>query len=212
MRCEKYKKFITDIMDVFSFVGSISKMYCAVSIIRGIGEGILQIFTIVYSAYILDLFIHQKSYNEIYKKCIVFVFTVFFLSFFLLLMEKYMDIKKRYIEDYTKIKIAEKSMKMSYSVIEKQTTMQMLEKARRGIYANGGITTLFADFMVMIRSLFQILYSIICMTGLFVRVQTDRTGKLIYIFNSTWMLLVVCIFVFTSVLVSAKNTFMECRK
>ena len=198
------REFINKSIDIFKFVFDISKSFCILNVFKGMIEGGLQIIVIVYSAYIVDLLVEKSTYEHIMHHCIIFVFLVLFLSIIQLLLEKYIEIKKRYIEDYTKIRIAEKGMKLEYSVLEKQSTMQLLEKAKSGVYANGGITALFTDYSTLIQSFFQIIYSLICMAGLFVIVPTNKKGFFIYLINSPILPTVVCIFVFASVYISSR--------
>ena len=204
MKEKESKGFFYKSIDIFRFVFSISRSFCIFNIFKGMIEGTLQITMIVYSAYIVDLLVKKSTYEHIMHHCIIFVFSVLVLSVIQLVLEKYIEIKKRYIEDYTQIRIAEKGMRLDYSVLEKQSTMQLLEKAKSGVYANGGITALFTDYSTLIQSFFQIVYSIVCMAGLFMIVPTDKKGFFIYLINSPILLVLVCIFVLASVYISSR--------
>ena len=178
------KNSVKKSIEVIKFVNSISKYYCFISLLKGFIGALLQAITIFFSGLILDWLASDMGARKTIIYSLLYVSLIFVLSIINLVFDKFIAVKKRYIEDYTKIKVAEKGMQMDYAFLEKQQTMQLLDRASRGVYANGGIAELLEDYGNIIQELFQIVYSCIGLVGLFCIAPNLKGRWLVKVVNS----------------------------
>lgn len=192
--------------DVIKLINEISKSYWILNLLKGVFSSLIQFLMIYFSGRVLIWMEKGEPYDSLLKKVLCYVLLLFIFTMIVLLLEKVILVKKRYIEDCTKIKVAEKSMKLDYSVLEKQSTMQMLERASRGVYANGGITELYADYTNLIQYVCQVIWALIGVSGLFYIVSNNSKDLIVRVFNSPILAVLIILLALINVIVSYKIT------
>lgn len=188
-------------------INSISKMYLPLIIMYGSIMALLPFLYIVYFSKIVDGIAKHVNEEQILKQVLEMIILSSILTLGKVVLDKIIKVKLRFVEDTLKMKISEKAIMLDYDIIEKKSTLQMLEKARKGVYSNGGISAFGMDIANLIQGIVALSYSSVRCIGMFSRKGLEGKGLLFRFMNSPISVILLLLILGATIVITFIITF-----
>ncbi len=161
--------------EILRLIASIKKTYLPLAILEQILSASAIYINIICGAKILDYITDaiaipgnaEGAEQEITRLALFMVTLTFFISFLGCIINKYLIVLRREIDESVLNRISVKCLVLDYQILEKTGTLDFIEKAEASSRTNGGITSYCYNISRIIYHIISIIYASVILASLF---------------------------------------------
>lgn len=203
-KTEEKQGFIKEVCKNVRLIWKMDPFYLPFSALRMIISVVMPFITIFLSAEIMDQMVDKKPFDEIMVTVLWMLGTVFVLEVARDLLRYVVTVRRSVIFDYKNTELADKSVRMDYDILERNSTMDKLAKAEGGGDAMGGFPQYIETLLSMVGGCVSLATAIVSIFGLFSSELVTGQGGLVYFMTSPYSTILLLICIGISVLVNSR--------